>query len=127
MLDDRDDMFQQFGDSRQSFLDPKRAHCPHRYFISDKELITRKMSKTVDSLVLKEEPPKPVLARDNHAPPRYHSLVLRFKSVDGEYGRFHRLLKARGQVEEWVKFRDHYIKTTLTLLTRECNAKVKLK
>ena len=158
-LDDVDDMFQQFGDamqvwmnlgifftklsSVQSFLDPKRAHCPRLYFISDKEMITmyrdasmdilatepyiRKMFKAVHSLVLKEEPAKPVLVGDNHPPPRYNPLVVGFKSVDGEYVKFHRVMKARGQVEEWIKFLDHYIKTTLINLCRELKAKARLK
>jgi hypothetical protein len=142
-LDDVDDMFQQFGDAMQSFLDPKRAHCPRLYFISDKEMITmyrdaskdilatepyiRKMFKAVHSLVLQEVAPVPVPLGDNHPPPRYNPLVVGFKSADGEYIKFHRVMKARGQVEEWIKFLDHYIKTTLILLCRELKAKAKLR
>ena len=138
-LDDVDDMFQQFGDAMQSFLDPKRAHCPRLYFISDKEMIAlyrdayadikktepylRKMFKAVHELVLSDEPedPKPKLI------PRYNPLIVGFKSVDGEYVKFHRVMKARGQIEEWIKFLDHYIKTTLTILCRELKAKAKLR
>ena len=87
----------------------------------------RKMFKAVHSLVLKEEPAKPVLVGDNHPPPRYNPLVVGFKSVDGEYVKFHRVMKARGQVEEWIKFLDHYIKTTLINLCRELKAKARLK
>ena len=87
----------------------------------------RKMFKAVHSLVLKEEPPKPVLVGDNHPPPRYNPLVVGFKSVDGEYVKFHRVMKARGQVEEWIKFLDHYIKTTIINLCRELKAKARLK
>ena len=138
-LDDVDDMFQQFGDAMQSFLDPKRAHCPRLYFISDKEMISlyreasrdikktepyiRKMFKAVHELVLVEEPPetRPRLI------PRYNPLILGFKSVDGEFVKFHRVMKARGQIEEWIKFLDHYIKTSLILLCRELKAKSRLK
>ena len=138
-LDDVDDMFQQFGDAMQSFLDPKRAHCPRLYFISDKEMITlyrdaynnikktepylRKMFKAVHELVLVDQPedPKPKLI------PRYNPLIVGFKSVEGEYVKFHRVMKARGQIEEWIKFLNHYIKTTLCLLCRELKAKAKLK
>ena len=138
-LDDVDDMFQQFGDAMQSFLDPKRAHCPRLYFISDKEMIAlyrdaynnikntepylRKMFKAVHELVLSDIPedPKPKLI------PRYNPLIEGIKSVDGEYVKFHRIMKARGQIEEWIKFLDHYIKTTLQLLSRELKAKAKFK
>ena len=138
-LDDVDDMFQQFGDAMQSFLDPKRAHCPRLYFISDKEMIAlyrdasnnikktepylRKMFKAVHELVLSDIPedPKPKLI------PRYNPLIEGIKSADGEYVKFHRIMKARGQIEEWIKFLDHYIKTTLQLLSRELKAKAKFK
>ena len=138
-LDDVDDMFQQFGDAMQSFLDPKRAHCPRLYFISDKEMIAlyrdaynnikntepylRKMFKAVHELVLSDIPedPKPKLI------PRYNPLIEGIKSADGEYVKFHRIMKARGQIEEWIKFLDHYIKTTLQLASRELKAKAKFK
>ena len=73
----------------------------------------RKMFKAVHSLVLQvvqamyfdwltnminqEEPARPV-ALPHHPPPRYNPLVAGFKSVDGEYVKFHRVMKARGQV-----------------------------
>ena len=138
-LDDVDDMFQQFGDAMQSFLDPKRAHCPRLYFISDKEMIAlyrdashdikktepylRKMFKAVHELVLVDVPedPKPKLI------PRYNPLIEGIKSVDGEYVKFHRVMKARGQIEEWIKFLDHYIKTTLQNMSKELKAKSKFK
>ena len=119
----------------QSFLDLKRAHCPRLYFISDKEMIalyrdasqdikkTEPYIRKMFKLVLTDEPEdkKPRLIK------LYNPLILYFKSADREFVKFHRVMKARCQIEEWIKFLDHYIKTTFILLFRDLKAKAKLK
>ena len=138
-LDDIDDMFQQFSDAMESLLDPKRAMCPRLYFISDKEMITlyrnasldikqiepylRKMFKNVHEIVLckEQEVEQSTVIR------RYNPLISGIISSEGEYVEFHRVMKARGQIDEWIKFLDHYLRTTLMMLCRDLKAKSKMK
>jgi dynein heavy chain len=138
-LDDIDDMFQQFSNAMESLLDPKRAMCPRLYFISDKEMITlyrnasldikqiepylRKMFKNVHEIVLckNQEVEQSTVVR------RYNPLISGIMSSEGEYVEFHRVMKARGQIDEWIKFLDHYLRTTLMLLCRDLKAKSKMR
>ena len=138
-LDDLDDKFIDFDKNMESLLSPKRAMCPRLYFISDKEMITlyrvatydikkiepyvRKMFKNVHELVLAEEQEED----EYKVVRRYNPLLSGFKSAEGEYVKFHRIFKARGQIDEWVKFLDHFMKTTLMFLCRELKAKSRLK
>ena len=138
-LDDLDDKFLDFYKFMDNLLDPKRAMCPRLYFISDKEMITlyreasndikkiepyiRKMFKNVDELVFNEEQEED----EYKVIHRYNPLLSGFKSSEGEYVKFHRVFKARGQIDEWIKFLDHFIKTTLIFLCRELKAKSKLR
>ena len=138
-LDDLDDKFIDFDKNMEALLSPKRAICPRLYFISDKEMITlyrvasydikkiepyvRKMFKNVHELVLADEQEED----EYKVVRRYNPLLSGFKSTEGEYVKFHRVFKARGQIDEWVKFLDHFMKTTIKFLCRELKARSRMK